>query len=314
MCSERDLRVRGSSGVIIRSSMYFFPVLLLALGLTGYACAQSGPKAALRQYDLDGTPVARIELPAELAEMSGLAFTEDGRLLAHGDERAVIYQIEFPGGKVVKRFAIGDAGGPLVGDFEDIQVVGDRVFLVTSAGVLVEATEGRDGQTVPVLRRTRGLGGACEVEGLSWDQDSSSMLLLCKQTSGKRWKDQLVILAVNPATGEFEPEPRLTVSYADLKRATGVKGFAGSAMVRHPSTGSLILVSGPERAVRRDRRLREGARRRTASHQAPPPARGHRDRARSHPAHQRRGGRRQGDDHRVCEPPLERPPSRSPSR
>jgi uncharacterized protein YjiK len=249
VCGERDLRVRGSSGVIIRSSMYFFPVLLLALGLTGYACAQSGPKTALRQYDLDGTPVARIELPAELAEISGLAFTEDGRLLAHGDERAVIYQIEFPGGKVVKRFAIGDAGGPLVGDFEDIQVVGDRVFLVTSSGVLVEATEGRDGQTVPVLRRTRGLGGACEVEGLSWDQDSSSMLLLCKQTSGKRWKDQLVILAVNPATGEFEPEPRLTVSYADLKRATGVKGFAGSAMVRHPSTGSLILVSGPERAV-----------------------------------------------------------------
>jgi uncharacterized protein YjiK len=228
--------------------MYLLPVLLLTLGLAACADAQSTAAGGLRQYDLDGAPSARIELPLELAEVSGLAFTEDGRLLAHGDERAVIYQIDFPSGKVVKRFAIGDAGGPLFGDFEDIQVVGDRVFLVTSAGVLVEAREGRDGETVPVARRTRGLGGACEVEGLSWDQASSSMLLLCKQAQGKRWKDQLVILAVNPSTGEFEREPRITVSQADLERATGVKRFLGSGMVRDPRRGSWILVSGPAHA------------------------------------------------------------------
>jgi uncharacterized protein YjiK len=248
VCSEHNLRVRGSSGVILRSSMYLFPVLLLALGLAACAETQSAPGAGLHQYDLDEAPSTRIELPPELAEVSGLAFTEDGRLLAHGDERAVIYQIDFPSGKVVKRFAIGDAGGPLLGDFEDIQVVGDRVFLVTSAGVLLEAREGRDGETVPVARRTRGLGGACEVEGLSWDQASSSMLMLCKQAQGKRWKDHLVILAVNTSTGEFEPEPRVTVSQADLKRATGVKQFAGSAMVRDPRSGSRILVSGPAHA------------------------------------------------------------------
>jgi uncharacterized protein YjiK len=249
VCSERDLRVRGSGGVIIRSSMYLFPVLLVALGLAGCADAQSVPAAGLREYDLEGAPSARIELPAELAEVSGLAFTGDGRLLAHGDERAVIYQIDVPGGKVVKRFAIGDAAGPLLGDFEDIQVVGDRVFLVTSAGELVEAKEGADGATVPVVRRTRGLRGACEVEGLAWDEASSSMLLLCKETKGRRWKDQLVILALNPATGEFAREPRLTVPQSELQRVTGAKRFAGSAMVRHPRTGNWILVSGPQRAI-----------------------------------------------------------------
>lgn len=228
--------------------MYLFPVLLLTLSLAACAEAQSASQAGLHHYDLDGPPSARIELPNELAEISGITFTEDGRLLGHGDERAVIYQIDFPSGKMVKRFAIGDAGGLLSGDFEDIQVVGDRVFLATSAGVLVEAREGRDGETVPGVRRTRGLGGACEVEGLSWDQASSSMLLLCKQAQGKRWKDKLVILAVDPATGEFEPEPRVTVSLADLKRVTGVKQFAGSAMVRYPGSGTWILVSGPEHA------------------------------------------------------------------
>jgi uncharacterized protein YjiK len=228
--------------------MYLFPVLLLALGLAECAEAQSTPVGALSRYGLDRTPSTRMELPAELAEVSGIAFTADGRLLAQGDERAVIYQIDYPSGKLVKRFAIGDAAGPLLEDFEDIQVVGDRVFLVTSAGALVEAREGRDGETVPVVRRTRGLRGACEAEGLSWDEPSSSMLLLCKQTQGKRWKDRLVILALNPATGEFEPEPRLTVLHTDLTRATGGKRFVGSAMVRHPRTGTWILISGPERA------------------------------------------------------------------
>jgi uncharacterized protein YjiK len=219
--------------------MYRLPALLLGFGLMGCADAQSAPSGGLRQYDLAGRPSGRVELPAELAEISGLAST--------GDERAVIYQIDFPAGKVVKRFAIGDGGGPLLGDFEDIQVVGDRVFLVTSAGALVEAKEGADGASVPVVRRTRGIGGACEVEGLSWDEKSSSMLLLCKETKGRRWKDQLVILAVDPTTGEFEPEPRLTVSQAELQRVTGAKRFSGSAMVRHPRTGTLILVAGPQR-------------------------------------------------------------------
>lgn len=247
MSSERDPRVHGSRGVIIRSSMYFFPVLLLALALAGCADAQSAPAPGLKGYDLSGPPSARHELPTELAEVSGLATTGDGRLFAHGDERAVIYQVEPASGKVVKRFAIGDGSGPLHGDFEDIEVVGDRVFVVTSSGELVEAKEGADGATVPVLRRTRGLDGACEVEGLSWDEASSSMLLLCKQAAGKRWKDQVVILAVNPATGEFAPEPRLTVSEAALARVTGEKRFAGSAMVRHPRSGTWILVAGPQR-------------------------------------------------------------------
>jgi uncharacterized protein YjiK len=226
--------------------MYRFLVLLLGFGLAACANAQSRPPG-LRQYDLGGAPSSRIELPGVLTEVSGIAYTPDGRLLAQGDESAVVYQVDFPSGKVVKRFAIGDAGGPLLGDFEDIQVVGDRVYLVTSEGQLVAAKEGAGGTTVPVLSRTRGLKGACEVEGLSWDEASASMLLLCKEAKGKHGKDHVVILAVDPATGEFEREPRILVSQAELERVTGAKRFSGSAMVRNPSTGSLILLAGPQR-------------------------------------------------------------------
>lgn len=83
---------------------------------------------------------------------------------------------------------------------------------------------------------------------MAWDEPSSSMLLLCKQTKGKERKDQMVILAVNPNTGEFSPQPRLTVPQAELQRVTGAKRFSGSAMVRHPKSGTWILVAGPQHA------------------------------------------------------------------
>jgi hypothetical protein len=226
--------------------MYFLLVGLLGIGTI--ACASAQAPGALRHYDPAGPMSYRIELPSELAEISGLAYTPDGRLLAHGDELAVVYQIDLARRRPVKRFGVGGPGGPLLGDFEDIQVVGDRVFLVTSAGEMVEAREGADGEITPPIRRTRGLGGACEVEGMTWDEGSRSMLLLCKHAKGKRWKDQVVILAVSPETGEFEPEPRFVVPQADLRRVTGAKTFAGSAITRQPRSGTYLMVAGAERA------------------------------------------------------------------
>lgn len=225
--------------------MYCSLLLLLALGAAGCAAAQS--PGGVKHYDLSGPTSVRVTLPPALAEVSGLAYTPDGRLFAHGDEQAVVYQIDPSGGRAVKRFGIGGAGGPLQGDFEDIHVVGDRVFLVTSEGQVIEAREAADGETAPPVRRSRGLGGACEVEGMTWDQGSRALLLLCKQTAGKRWKGLVVILALSPDTGEFEPQPRLTIRETELERVTGSRRFSGSAITRHPRTGTYLMVAGPQR-------------------------------------------------------------------
>ena len=109
--------------------------------------------------------------------------------------------------------------------------------------------EGPAGATTPVVKSTPGLKAGCEVEGMTWDEASRSMLLLCKTVKSKRWKDQVVVLAVSPETGQFEPEPRLAIAQAELSRVTGQKNFSGSAMVRHPDTGTYLLLSSPQRAI-----------------------------------------------------------------
>jgi uncharacterized protein YjiK len=199
-------------------------------------------------YDLRGAPAWRTELPAELAEISGLTLAPDNTVLTHGDERAVIYRFDLRTHRLVGRFGLAGPHGVLHGDFEDIALVGDRLFLVASTGEIEEGRVASDGETVRAVRRTRGLGGACEVEGMVPDASTESLLLLCKTTRGKRWRGQVVILAVSTATWRFEDAPRVVVSEKALEAVTGEKRFNGSALTRHPRTGTLLLLAGPQRA------------------------------------------------------------------
>lgn len=220
-----------------------FLLLSIAAGSTE---AQTG--SALAHYDLDGATAWRAELPPDLAEISGLAFAPDGQLLAHGDERGVVWRFDLASRRPAGRFGLGDHGGVLHGDFEDITIVGERLFLVTGTGAIHEGRIARDGQIGRSARRIEGLGRGCETEGMTWDPATKSLLLLCKSTRSKRWKDQVVILAVSPETWRFEERPRIVVPEQRLEKVTGEKRFSGSGLARHPRTGTYLLVAGPQQA------------------------------------------------------------------
>jgi hypothetical protein len=100
--------------------MYPSLVLLLGFGAAGCAAAQSAD--ALKHSDPAGPTSFRVTLPVALAEVSGLAYTPDGRLFAPGDEQAVVYQIDLARGRPVKRF--GD----------------NRVRIDTRSGVMASVT------------------------------------------------------------------------------------------------------------------------------------------------------------------------------
>lgn len=220
----------------------------LACGLALLTAGAAGRDPALSHYALDAKPTSESHLGKAQREISGIAFTADGRLLAHGDEHAVVWQLDPASGKVVKQFGFGRAGHVLKGDFEDIQVVGGRVYLVTSGGEIVAGSEGADGAVVSTANVSEELQGACEVEGLAWDEPTRAFLLLCKEVLSRRWKDAVIVLGVNAETWQLEPKPRMIIPEHDLARATGAKGFHGSAMVRHPRTGTYLLLAGPEHA------------------------------------------------------------------
>ena len=219
------------------------------------------PASTLAHYRFDHPPAWHVELSRELDEISGLAFSPDGRLFAHGDERGTIWQLDPPTGRILKRFALafGPAMQPymgkrpkpdvVTGDFEDIQTVGERFFLLSSNGLLVEFREGRDGERVPYRAFDTGLSRSCELEGLSYDASTHSLLLLCKHAYPKAWRRHVVVLGWSIDTRRLDPEPRLLVPESLVARVTGVGEFHGSAMALAPESGALVLVAGPQRRI-----------------------------------------------------------------
>ena len=111
------------------------PTLVLAVAV---ALARPAPGALqgdvplLSRCHYHAQPDTVRALPAALHEISGLALHR-GLLLAHDDELGRVYSIN-PATGAVAVFAT--LQGPIRDDFEGIAVLGDTIWLMTSAGRL----------------------------------------------------------------------------------------------------------------------------------------------------------------------------------
>jgi uncharacterized protein YjiK len=207
---------------------------------------------ALTLYALDDKKPDKIKLPERLSEISGIAFSPDGRLFAHGDESAVVYQLDTSSGEIVKQFNVGSGtlGGPMKGDFEDIAIVGDRFYLVQSNGTIVEFSEGENGKEVEYQEYKTELKSKNDVEGLCYDETTNALLLLCKGDPGKGVDNTMRAVYSFPlATKELDPKPRFLISADEVMKQTGGKAFNPSAITRHPRTGTFLVLASAGNAL-----------------------------------------------------------------
>jgi uncharacterized protein YjiK len=194
-----------------------------------------------------GAAIARWVLPQNLAEISGLALTADGRLLTHDDEQGLISQIDYRRGVVVKRFMIGKQ--PVRADFEAITVVNDAVFLLTSDGKLYGFREGANAERVGYTVHDTQLGRECEFEGVAFDPAINSLLLACKRVRRKSLQDFLVIYRWKLQSGSGPRVSLLTVPLARVIGSNGWKGLHPSDITVDPSSGNYVLVASQEKAL-----------------------------------------------------------------
>src|SRR5689334_7536512 len=62
---------------------------------------------AAKDSAADRSAIARWIMPRNLDELSGIVLTGDGRLLAHGDEKAQVSEVDYRRGIVTKQFVVG---------------------------------------------------------------------------------------------------------------------------------------------------------------------------------------------------------------
>ena len=211
----------------------------------GVAVAQEGAAAEpsfLERYDFENR-LRRSDLPGRLDEISGLAFTPDGRLFAHDDERGRVHQIDPLSGEVGMRF---DLGVDLVrDDFEGIAIVGERFFLISSTGRLYEFREGADRENVPFRVTDTGVGRGCEIEGLDHDPVADALLIPCKITMPDRGD---IVVHRLPMSPDAESVPPVLISKASLTAWGLEPEFDPSAIAVTPE-GTWLLLSGRHDAI-----------------------------------------------------------------
>ena len=212
--------------------------------LAGQDTASVDVPGAAERWDLHH-PEAHYELPRRLREISGLAFDAHGQLLAHDDNTGVVYRIDPRTGKADHGFALGDLHRPPKGDFEAVAVVGHRIFLVTSQGLLYEFREAPESGSAPYRVSDTRLGRHCEIEGMTYDARSQSLLFACKRTGPPAREIHIYSLSVDPT----RTVPHLlTVPFAALAPFGLGEGVHPSGIEVEPESGALLLVAARERA------------------------------------------------------------------
>lgn len=199
-------------------------------------------KSALSWYDIENEEIPAINLPDELKEISGITFTNDDRLFAHGDEDADVFQLNPETGEVIKRFALGDL---LVvkGDFEDITYVKDRFYLVESKGTLFEFNEAENGKFVSYKKYGTFLNSSNNVEGLCYDNSTNSLLLVCKESPGEGYGKQKAVYSFSLSSNSLDEKPRFLIDMKAIKSNTIENEFSPSGIAKHPTFGSFFIIA-----------------------------------------------------------------------
>jgi len=186
-------------------------------------------------------------LPDRLNEISGLAVTQDGRLLAVDDEVAIVYELDFDDGHLVKAFALGN---PVVkGDFEGIAVADDLIYLTTSSGRVYVSAEGADGQRVTFSKFDTGLGDHCDIEGLVQGADNTRLYFLCKKVRKKSNISGLVLFSWDIAGRQIRPDESVVLPEREIMQHLRIDRINPSGVTIDRHTGNRIIVASRQQAL-----------------------------------------------------------------
>lgn len=180
-------------------------------------------------YNLSA-PAARFGLPLFLKEISGITVLDDATLGAIEDETGTLYRIDMNSGEASKAFVFGPNG-----DYEDIERVGERLFVLRSDAVVYELVGWRTGRA-----EAHDLFGdfaerQCDTESLA--TDGQQLVVVCKKPTAGGGNNAYAIDLAEARFGE-SPLFEVTTGEGFLKG-----GLRPSAMAWHPILERWVLIS-----------------------------------------------------------------------
>jgi hypothetical protein len=219
-----------------------YNTLLLAL-LTIGTCACKHKKQQVNQpagYDLS-KPV-KYDMPAELHEISGIAFpgTSDS-LYAEEDEHGRIYFFK-PGDKAAQYTELKHKG-----DFEDIALLKDKAILLESKGKFYVTPRNEIGKSETAkVQEFKNILPDGEFESLYANTKSDSIYVLCKHCDmDKTSKRSSGFILQLSADGQIHPAGNFQIMVKEIERRIGEDkiDFHPSAITQNSVSKNWYILS-----------------------------------------------------------------------
>ena len=213
------------------------------------------------RYDLDN-PDKKYFLPVELNEISGLQYYMEDQLICVQDESAKIYVLNMDNGRITDKFDFGKSG-----DYEDIALVGETVYVLRSDGRIFEV-KNFNKKSIKTKEHNTPLSGKNDAEGLTYDKSINSLLIACKGSPSidkdKPYKGYKATYQYDLDEMKLKKKPFLLIDVeksdayqnTDLLRKLNLKGekklklplriagFQPSAIGIHPLHDEIYIISG----------------------------------------------------------------------
>jgi uncharacterized protein YjiK len=190
----------------------------------------------------DVSIIQKWELPAELKEISGIAYIDEQRFACIQDEKGTIYIFNIRSNKIEKEISFAGAG-----DFEGITVKGNFAYAVRADGKIYEVDMNVGKNSAQEFSTSLTLEH--NVEGLCYDQKNNRLLLAIKdeEPGNPGYKG---IYAFDLSKKSFVQEPVFKISMQDDVIATSKgkkdKPVMPSAIAINPLTSEIFITDGPK--------------------------------------------------------------------
>jgi len=155
------------------STVKSLPALAILFGLLSFCQSPITVNYQDGIYDL-GNPDHRYTMPKSLEEISGISWFGKGKLACVQDEKGMIYIYNLEKEKVTSKVEFGKDG-----DYEDISVVKNTVYVLKSNG-LIFRVKNFNKKDQKVKKYNTQLDKKNDAEGMAYDPSMDRLLIACK--------------------------------------------------------------------------------------------------------------------------------------
>lgn len=184
--------------------------------------------------------VLPLKLDLKIREISGVVWdNHKDEFIAHNDEKGVLFYLDKNNAGIVKEFQFSTSKG----DYEDIAIVKNDIYVLRSDGMLYKIVTDSMGRQKSFDLGKIELSGV-DFETLYYDPERNALIMLCKNCAGDD-KKLVSAYAYYPDSIGFVNKPIYSIDIAKVKELSPreTSRFQPSAARIHPVLKKLFILS-----------------------------------------------------------------------